>query len=74
MVIKMLGWYGWSEWPGRGPFSYLPPWQRPGWLLSPWWGLSLTKEQELEILKNEMDFLNQQIERIKARIEELEKK
>lgn len=19
-------------WPGRGPFSYLPPWQRPGWL------------------------------------------
>jgi len=24
---------GWiSPWPGRGPFSYLPPWQRPGWL------------------------------------------
>jgi len=19
-------------WPGNGPFSYLPPWQRPGWL------------------------------------------
>ena len=24
------GW--WSPWPGRGPFSYLPPWQRPGWV------------------------------------------
>ena len=30
-----MGWRGrgWSgQWPGRGPFSYLPPWQRPGWL------------------------------------------
>lgn len=27
------GWRGRSgAWPGRGPFSYLPPWQRPGWL------------------------------------------
>ena len=24
------GWFG--PWPGAGPFSYLPPWQRPGWL------------------------------------------
>jgi len=24
------GWLG--PWPGRGPFSYLPPWQRPGWI------------------------------------------
>jgi len=23
------GWAG--PWPGRGPFSYLPPWQRPCW-------------------------------------------
>jgi len=22
----------WFIWPGRGPFSYLPPWMRPGWL------------------------------------------
>mgnify|MGYP005849637467 CR=1 FL=1 len=21
-----------GDWPGRGPFSHLPPWQRPGWL------------------------------------------
>ncbi|HDI31356.1 MAG TPA: hypothetical protein ENF80_00915 [Thermofilum sp.] len=33
--------WGWSgPWPGRGPFSHLPPWQRPGWLFgrgSCWW-------------------------------------
>ncbi len=32
------GWRG--PWPGRGPFSYLPPWQRPGWLFGRgacWW-------------------------------------
>ncbi|WP_167887782.1 hypothetical protein [Thermococcus sp. MV5] len=30
------GWFGrgrWAgPWPGNGPFSYLPPWQRPGWI------------------------------------------
>jgi len=33
------GWGGWrgsrgwfSPWPGNGPFSYLPPWERPGWV------------------------------------------
>ncbi|RLG78949.1 MAG: hypothetical protein DRO13_06600 [Thermoprotei archaeon] len=25
-------WDAWRIWPGRGPFSYLPPWQRPGWI------------------------------------------
>ncbi|MCS7385319.1 MAG: hypothetical protein NDF55_01070 [archaeon GB-1867-005] len=39
------GWTG--PWPGRGPFSHLPPWMRPGWLFgrgacwwlfgAPWW-------------------------------------
>ncbi|MGC9072348.1 MAG: hypothetical protein ACP5HK_06645 [Acidilobus sp.] len=27
-------WRG-GPWPGHGPFSYLPPWERPGWYL---WG------------------------------------
>ena len=30
-----MGWRGrgWADpWPGRGPFSNLPPWERPGWL------------------------------------------
>ncbi|MFW9830814.1 MAG: zinc-ribbon domain-containing protein [Candidatus Thorarchaeota archaeon] len=24
-----------GPWPGQGPFSHLPPWQRPGWLYGP---------------------------------------
>jgi hypothetical protein len=55
MVNKGMGW-GWRGrgmglWPGRGPFSYLPPWQRPGWWFgrgacwwlfgAPWWSLGM---------------------------------
>lgn len=29
------GWRGRGYWPGAGPFSHLPPWQRPGWLYGP---------------------------------------
>jgi hypothetical protein len=27
-----MGWRGRSRWPGHGPYSDLPPWERPGWL------------------------------------------
>jgi len=36
-----MAWNG--RWPGRGPFSYLPPWQRPGWVYGRgacWWLLN----------------------------------
>jgi len=26
---------GRGRWPGNGPFSHLPPWERPGWLYGP---------------------------------------
>ncbi|NJE48229.1 hypothetical protein E3E30_01385 [Thermococcus sp. 9N3] len=31
----------WLPWPGRGPFSYLPPWQRPGWAYR--WGYGVRR-------------------------------
>ena len=33
-----MAWWRWwrGPWPGHGPFSYLPPWERPGWVLG-WW-------------------------------------
>ncbi|MCD6140584.1 MAG: hypothetical protein J7J05_06610 [Thermococcus sp.] len=34
------GWYWWKPWPGNGPFSWLPPWLRPGWIFGRgacWW-------------------------------------
>lgn len=29
------GWRGKGNWPGAGPFSNLPPWERPGWIYGP---------------------------------------
>jgi hypothetical protein len=29
-VNTKMGWRR-RAWPGRGPYSHLPPWQRPGW-------------------------------------------
>jgi hypothetical protein len=33
-----MGWWRWwrGPWPGHGPFSCLPPWERPGWALGGW--------------------------------------
>ncbi|ADV65388.1 DUF5320 domain-containing protein [Desulfurococcus mucosus] len=30
-----MGWWNrwWKPYPGNGPFSHLPPWERPGWVL-----------------------------------------
>jgi hypothetical protein len=55
--------YPWSG-PGM-PYAY------PGFQPPP--GLMMTPDQEVEMLKNQAEFLNQQIEHINARIKELEK-
>ena len=107
-----MGWRGrggggWSgPWPGRGPFSYLPPWQRPGWLYGRgacWWlfatylrGVApgvppaeapttpivptvpatpfvpaFTKEQERQMLEQQVKALEAQLDAIRKRLEEL---
>jgi hypothetical protein len=36
------GWWGRGPYPGRGPWSWLPPWERPGWHFGRgwcWWWL-----------------------------------
>ena len=51
-----MGWRGRGGnragiWPGRGPFSHLPPWQRPGWLYGRgacWWLLSPTVQSTIQ--------------------------
>ena len=106
-----MGWRGrgrgWSgPWPGRGPFSYLPPWQRPGWLYGRgacWWLFApylqttvptavapptsvpttvpvtpfapptLTREQETQMLEQQMAALESQLDAIRKRLKELGK-
>jgi hypothetical protein len=90
------GWTG--PWPGRGPFSYLPPWQRPGWLYGRgacWWlvapqlqtnvpqvppaavppvpyGSPFTKEQETQMLGQQVKILEAQLDALRKRIAELQ--
>jgi hypothetical protein len=91
-----MGWRGRSNagpWPGRGPFSYLPPWQRPGWLYGRgacWWLLApqlqqdtpqippvapfapiLAKDQEKQILEQQVKALEGQLDAIRKRLDEL---
>jgi hypothetical protein len=105
-----MGWRGRGRggsgrglWPGRGPFSNLPPWQRLGWLygrgacwwLSPYYQSTgpatpdqtpapsvapftpfipqFTKEQETQILEQQMSTLQAQLDAIKNRLTELTK-
>ncbi|MEM3543343.1 MAG: DUF5320 domain-containing protein [archaeon] len=78
-----------QQWPGGGPFSNLPPWQRPGWVYwksACWrWHMyplgsspdtptpALAKKEEEAILKQQLTILEKEIERIKARLAELQK-
>jgi hypothetical protein len=99
---------GWSgPWPGKGPFSNLPPWQRPGWLYGRgacWWLFNpylqantpqvpsidqqtqisptfpttltmptLTKEQEKQMLEQQLGFIEAHLDAIRKRLEELSK-
>ena len=105
-----MGWRGYRRgrsvrgfWPGHGPFSNLPPWQRPGWLYGRgacWWlypyytsaepatlcqtpALSIapftpfaprfTKEQETQMLEQQLTTLQAQLDAIKNRLAELTK-
>jgi hypothetical protein len=86
------GWVG--LWPGRGPFSHLPPWQRPGWLYGRgacWWlsapyvqttapkdpavvppaYTTVPKDQEKAMLETQAKWLEQTLEQIRKRLEEL---
>jgi len=81
----MYGWRGRSGlWPGRGPFSYLPPWERPGWILGReacWrygyppalfpYKPSPTSKEELEALEAYKGELEEELKGVEARIKEL---
>lgn len=71
-----MGW-GWrGPWPGKGPWSWLPPWMRPGWR---WWYWALRHAppyppvDELSVLEEYKRFLEEELEYVKRRIEELKR-
>jgi len=64
--------------PGRGPFSYLPPSLRSGWRFKGWcwwtpqWPYQPDPRTELEWLKAEREYLKERLRAIEERIRELE--
>ena len=87
-VKKRLAWKGrrFCWWPGRGPYSHLPPWQRPGWAYGPGscrWILSgesispdipISSEDTLEELEAYKGDMENELEEIKKGIEGLRKR
>ena len=78
----------WNLYPGNGPFSYLPPWERPGYYmrysmingLIPPFTYGLTKEDRisyLQTIKSNLEItktnIEKQIQDINNIIEELKK-
>jgi len=74
-----MGWWrGWGPWPDHGPFSHLPPWERPGWVLRgrcwPFWYYGLppsSKEEEIKYLEELGKDLREQLKYIEERLKEL---
>ncbi len=77
-------WWRWKRYPGFGPWSHLPPWERPGWKFGRgrcWWLLAnpeyteqyfaLSKEEELRMLEEMERYLEEELRMIRRRIEEL---
>jgi len=73
------GWgRGWRNWycatgrPGWARFGYGPAWGTPpAWAYGPY-AAAPAPEQETDLLKSQAEWLNQQLEAISRRIEELE--
>ena len=73
------GWFG--QWPGRGPFSDLPPWERPGWIYgrgacwrfwgAPYWQSYPTEKEEKSYLETSKRDLEEELKAIETRINEL---
>ncbi|MGC9182022.1 hypothetical protein [Thermogladius sp.] len=73
-----MWWRGpYGPWPGHGPWSYLPPWMRPGWYL--WWATPQTtppvapwsREAELQYLESLKSYLQETLRSVEERINAL---
>jgi hypothetical protein len=75
-------WRNWSgTYPGGGPFSHLPPWQRPGWYFGrrwcwryfyPYWkDAPAAIKSEIDALEAYKAGLEEELKDVEARIKEL---
>jgi hypothetical protein len=82
-----MGWRGrgWAApWPGRGPFSNLPPWQRPGWLYGrgacwylygPYQAVTPIKaEDEAALLKEQKTLIEEQLKAMQETLKRIQER
>jgi len=82
-----MGWRGrgWAgPWPGRGPFSNLPPWQRPGWLYGrgacwylygPYQAVPPIKaEDEAALLKEQKTLVEEQLQTMQETLKRIQER
>lgn len=84
-----MGWRarGWANnYPGRGPFSHLPPWERPGWrygrgacwyLYGPYGQYNapeIPAEEEKEILSQQAEIIEQEIKAMQENLKKIQEK
>ncbi len=72
----MKMWWRWRRYPGRGPWSDLPPWERPGWKYGRgrcWWWMYDREGSydEVETLEEYARFLEEELRMVRRRLEEL---
>lgn len=78
---------GRGRWPGNGPFSNLPPWERPGWLYgrgSCWYmgyrpGVGsvvspYSTVSDLQSLQNQKELLEGQLKNLQDSLKSIEKR
>jgi hypothetical protein len=80
-----MGWRGrgmTGPWPGRGPFSNLPPWERPGWLYGRgacWYLYGSTKttppikpEDEATLLAEQKTMIEEQLKNMQETLKKVQ--
>ncbi len=74
-----------GKWPGFGPFSHLPPWERPGWYYSRcfcrsyalrrrFWNLGSSQKDEVSALEEYKKELEAEKESIEEELKEVERR
>lgn len=73
---------GRGMYPGNGPFSHLPPWERPGWIYGPgscWYlglrtdaaGTSVPVVDNVEALRHQKELLETQLASISKTLDQI---
>ncbi|ADI32660.1 DUF5320 domain-containing protein [Staphylothermus hellenicus] len=71
------GWFWHGPWPGKGAWSYIPPWERPGWIIKHnVWTSTMPKykiQAEIEALESYKKALEEELKMVEERIKSLKK-